>query len=349
MKRVALLGYGLAGSVFHAPLIEATRGLKLAAVVTSSRERQLEASRRHDGVRVLDRVEEVWEGDYDLAVVATPNDSHVTLARAALERGMAVVVDKPLAATAREARALVELARRKGQLLTVFQNRRWDGDFLTLKSLLDELGRLQRFESRYERWRPEIKPGWRERPDPALAGGVLYDLGAHVIDQVLSLLGLPSHVYAELAQRRPGAAVDDDAFLALTFPGEVQAHLWMSAVTASLGPRFRVLGSRGGYEKYGVDIQEEQLRGGLMPGHPAFGLEPESHWGHLVAGEERRLVPTRRGEYLTFYEQLGGALEGRGPVPVDPLDAVRSLEVLEAARKSAREGRVVRLGSRSSG
>ncbi len=343
MKRVALLGYGLAGSVFHAPLIEATRGLKLSAVVTSSRERQAEATRRFPDARVLQSVEEVWAGNYDLAVVATPNDSHVTLARAALEAGLAVVVDKPLAATAREARGLVDLAARKGQLLTVFQNRRWDGDFLTLRKVLDDLGRLYRFESRYERWRPEIKPGWRERPDPALAGGVLYDLGAHVVDQALCLLGPPTHVYAELAMRRPGAAVDDDVFVALTFPDGVQAHLWMSAVTAALGPRFRVLGSRAAFVKYGVDAQEEQLRSGLVPGHPAYGLEPESRWGHVVAGDERRLVPTLRGEYTAFYEQLVGALRGAGPVPVDPRDAVRVLEVLEAARKSAREGRVVKL------
>lgn len=343
MKRVALLGYGLAGSVFHAPLIEATRGLKLACVVSSSRERQAEASHRHPNARVVSSVDEVWSGDYDCAVVATPNDSHVTLARAALEAGLAVVVDKPLAATAREARGLVDLAARRGRLLTVFQNRRWDGDFLTLRSLIDDLGGINRFESRYERWRPEIKPGWRERPDPALAGGVLYDLGAHVIDQALCLLGAPTHVYAEIALRRQGAAVDDDVFVALTFPESVTAHLWMSAVAPSLGPRFRVLGSRAAYIKHGVDCQEEQLRAGLVPGHPAYGLEPESRWGSMEAGEERRLVPTRRGEYQTFYQQLLGALEGRGPAPVDPREAVRSLEVLEAARKSAREGRVVKL------
>ena len=262
--RVALLGYGLAGAVFHAPLIAAVDGLELAAIVTRDDERRSRARRDHPGAALLDSPREVWEraGDLDLVVVAAPNRVHVPLARAAIEARLAVVVDKPLAASAEEGRSLVRDAREQGVMLTVFQNRRWDGDFLTLRGLLQEdaLGQVARFESRFERWRPELSAGWRESGEAEDAGGLLYDLGSHLVDQALCLFGPAVHVNAEVDIRRSGAQTDDDTFVALTHESGVRSHLWMSAVAAQPGPRFRVLGSRAAYVKYGLDVQEESIR-----------------------------------------------------------------------------------------
>ncbi|CAM5710460.1 Inositol 2-dehydrogenase/D-chiro-inositol 3-dehydrogenase [Streptomyces glaucescens] len=223
----------------------------------------------------------------DLIVIASPNKTHVPLATAALEAGLPVVVDKPVAGTAAEARGLAALAAGRGLLLSVFQNRRWDNDCRTLRKLLadGELGLVWRFESRFERWRPQPKGGWRESGDPAEIGGLLYDLGSHVVDQRWPSVGYP-YVYAEADVRRAGAETDDDTFIALTHASGVRSHLYVSATTAQLGPRFRVLGSRAGYVKYGLDPQEAALREGRRPGNGEdWGVEPESLWGRVGSGE----------------------------------------------------------------
>jgi predicted dehydrogenase len=343
---VALLGYGLAGAVFHAPLIAAVEGLELAAIVTRDEERRARARRDHPGATLLDSDEQVWErsADFDLAVVASPNRTHVPLARAAIEAGLAVVVDKPLAPTAGEAHGLIDDARSRGVMLTVFQNRRWDGDFLTVRRLLEQggIGRVARMESRFDRWRPELAGGWRELGDPDEAGGLLYDLGSHLVDQALVLFGPVDDVYAELDVRRPGAQVDDDVFVALGHASGVRSHLWMTAVAAVPAPRFRLLGDRAAYVKQGVDIQEGLLRDGARPGGPGWGAEPEKQWGVLGVGADLRPVPTEAGAYQRFYEGVVEALRG-GPPPVDPAEVVAALELLEAARTSGRERRVVSL------
>ncbi|GAA3142657.1 hypothetical protein GCM10017687_69300 [Streptomyces echinatus] len=253
--RVGLIGYGLAGSVFHAPLIAATEGLALDTVVTSNPERQQQARAEFPDVTTAASPDELFDrvGELDLVVIASPNKTHVPLATAALKAGLPVVVDKPIAGTAAEARDLAALAEERGLLLSVFQNRRWDNDFLTLRRLLadGELGDAWRFESRFERWRPQTKGGWRESGDPAEIGGLLYDLGSHVVDQALVLFGPVTEVYAEAVVRRSGAETDDDTFIALTHANGVRSHLYVSATAAQLGPRFRVLGSRAGYVKYG--------------------------------------------------------------------------------------------------
>jgi scyllo-inositol 2-dehydrogenase (NADP+) len=345
--RVALLGYGLAGAVFHAPLIAAVEGLELTAIATRNEERRSRARRDHPAADLLDSADEVWQraGDFDLVVVATPNRTHVPLARAAIAAGVAVVVDKPLAASADEARPLVREADERGVMLTVFQNRRWDGDFLTVRELLeqDALGEVGRFESRFERWRPELTGGWRESGEPQDAGGLLNDLGSHLVDQALCLFGPPTRIYAELDSRRPGAETDDDSFVALTHESGVRSHLWMSAVAAQLGPRLRVLGARAAYVKFGLDAQEELLRAGRGPDDPDWGREPEDRWGVVGAGEQLRRVPTVPGAYQRFYEGAVLALREGAPPPVDPDTVVTGLEVLDAARISAREQRVVLL------
>jgi predicted dehydrogenase len=296
---------------------------------------------------LLGSPEEVCErvGDLDLVVVAAANRAHVPLARSSIEAGLAVVVDKPLAASAGEGRSLVRDARERGVMLTVFQNRRWDGDFLTIRGLLEEgaLGEVARFESRFERWRPELSGGWRESGDPQDAGGLLNDLGSHLVDQALFLFGPAAKVYAELDTRRAGAQTDDDSFVALLHESGVRSHLWMSAVAAQLGPRFRVLGSRAAYVKFGIDVQEELLHAGRRPDDPLWGREPEDRWGSLGAGDELRRIPTVPGAYQRFYEGVMSSLREDAPPPVDADGVVAGLEVLDAARKSARERRVVEL------
>jgi len=343
--RVGLLGYGIAGAVFHAPLIASTPGLTLDAVVMSNPERQAQVQKACPDAAVVDRAFALWEREPDLVVVATPNRTHVPLALAALDAGIPVVVDKPFAPTADEGRRLVERARSLGLFLTVFQNRRWDADFLTVRRLLDEgaLGTVTRFESRYERWRPNLRDNWRELAGADEAGGLLFDLGSHLIDQALHLLGPVTSVYGELDRRRAGSAVDDDAFVALTHASGVRSHLWANALAAQLGPRFRILGDRAGFTKYGMDVQEDALRAGGRPGDPRWGEEPPSQWGRLGADGSSSDVPSVPGAYQEFYAGVVAALRDGAPPPVDPLDAVAALEIIDAARRSALEGRVVHL------
>jgi len=347
--RVGLLGYGLAGRVFHAPLIAATPGLELAAVVTRDPERRALLHAAHPAAAALDTPEQLWAraSALELVVVATPNRSHVALARAALDAGLPVVVDKPFAATAAAARGLTEHARARGLVLTVFQNRRWDGDFLTVRRLLadDALGPVRRFESRFERWSPAPRPGWRESGDPQEAGGVLFDLGSHLIDQALQLFGPVRSVYAELDRRRPGVTADDDAFVALEHHSGARAHLWMSKVAAQRGPRFRLLGDRAAFTKHGLDGQEPAMAAGGVPGTPGWGEDPPERWGVLGEDGAAQAVRTEAGCYQRFYAGVVAALRGGAPVPVDPHDAIAGLEVIEAARLAAERGQPQRLGA----
>jgi predicted dehydrogenase len=335
---VALLGYGLAGSVFHAPFISTTPGLRLSVVVTGNEERRDRALREHTGVEVVGTADEVWERapELDLAVIATPNDIHLPLGLAALEAGLAVVVDKPLALNADEGRALVDAAAERGLMVTALQNRRWDGDFLTVRKLLDtgELGRVHRFESRFERWRPDTGDGWRERTPAAKGGGLLLDLGSHLVDQAVQLFGPVSKLYAEVDARREGAVADDDVFLALEHESGVHSHLWASVLAADPGPRFRVLGDRAAYVKHGLDIQEEQLRAGGSQTDPDWSKEPRERWGRLIMGKESREVPTEPGSYGSFYAGVARSLRDGAPPPVDPREAVAVLELLDEARAS---------------
>jgi predicted dehydrogenase len=333
--RAGLIGYGLGGAAFHAPLIATTPGMTLEAIVTANPERRAQAVRAHPGVRLLSSSDELLTTPrpVDLVVVTTPNRSHVPLAMSALRAGLPVVIDKPIAPTSAAARDVIAEAARRGLMLTVFNNRRWDGDFLTLRRLLAEgaLGDVHRFESRYERWRPAGRQNWRELADPEEAGGLLFDLGSHLIDQALLLFGAVESIYAEMDRRRPGTAVDDDVFLALTHRSGVRSHLWMSNGASQAGPRFRVLGSRAGYTKFGLDVQEAALRAGERPG-PGWGIEPPDRWGQIGVEGDLRPAPTEPGVYPRFYEGVVAALERGDHPPVAPEDAVHVIEVIERAR-----------------
>jgi predicted dehydrogenase len=333
--RVGLIGYGLGGAAFHAPLIATTPGLRVEAIVTTNPERRAHAARTYPGVRILSTADELFvtPKPVDLVVVTTPNRSHIPLAMSALHAGLPVVIDKPIAPTSQAARQVIDEAHRRGLLLTVFHNRRWDGDFLTLRRLMSEgaLGDVHRFESRYERWRPTGRQNWRELADPEDAGGLLFDLGSHLIDQALVLFGPVESIYAEIDRRRPDTLVDDDVFLALTHRSGVRSHLWMSNGASQAGPRFRVLGSRAGYTKFGLDVQEASLRAGEKPG-PGWGVEPPERWGQLGVEGESRPAPTEPGVYPRFYEGVVASLERGDPPPVAPEDALHVIEVIERAR-----------------
>lgn len=344
--RVALVGYGLAGRVFHAPLIAATRGLELTTVVTANPERAARVGRDHPEAQAVPDVSALWsQSPPDLVVIATPNVSHPELAMSAVEHGIPVVVDKPLAASSDEAHSVVRAAEQAGVLLTVFQNRRWDSDHLTLRRLIDQgrLGRVLRYESRFERWRPVADAGSWRAADPEQGGGQLLDLGSHLVDQAVQLFGPVSHIYAEVASLR-GLRADDDAFLALRHSSGPVSHLRASAMTAAPGPRLRVLGTEGAFLIHGLDSQEEMLRAGRTPASDSdWGAEPSSSWGRVLRGDEEEVVPSEPGSWPEFYELLARALRDGGPPPVDPWDAVETLRILDLARQSAARETVLTL------
>jgi predicted dehydrogenase len=268
-----------------------------------------------------------------------------------MSAGLPVVIDKPFAPSVAAAEELLATARRTGKLLTVFQNRRWDNDFLTVRQLLQAqtLGQVVRVESRFERFRPRPKEdAWRESADPEEGGGLLFDLGPHLIDQVRLLFGQPTSVYAESDVRRAGAAVDDDTFMALRFSGGEVAHLWASVIPRHPGPRFRIIGTGGIYEKDDLDPQEAALAAGARPSDPGWGTEPRERWGRVTTSTGglslSGQVESVPGSYETFYALLVAALRSGAPPPVDPADSLAVQKIIEAARESARSGVVIRTG-----
>ncbi len=347
MTGVLLVGYGLAGAWFHDPLVTATPGLSVAGVVTSRPEAAALARRRHPGVRVHGSVADALrDGSLDagLVVVATPNASHAAITREALQADRAVVVDKPLAPTLDAAHELVALARRRGLPLSVFHNRRWDGDFLTIQRLVGDgsLGQVHRLESRFDRWRPVAQDVWRSTATSVEGGGLLLDLGSHLVDQALVLFGPVEAVYAELAHRR-GQPADDDVFIALHHGAGRTSHLHASALAGAATPRFRVSGDGGTYVKHGLDVQEAALRatGVAVPGES--GVEPQEAWGRLHRGDDGVPVPTQDGDWTAYYRGVRDHLAGAAPLPVSADDGLAVLRVIEAARTSAADREVVAL------
>jgi scyllo-inositol 2-dehydrogenase (NADP+) len=351
--RVAVIGYGMGGALFHAPFIAADPRLDLTAVVTANAERRLAVLSRYPGTDILGRTEDLLNrlGDVDLVVISTPNATHADLAEAVLSQGTAVVVDKPVTPTAGATRRLATLALERGTWVVPFQNRRWDGDFRTVEDLVrrHELGVLHAFESRYERWQPRVPAdggrAWKNEGQPGAGTGILFDLGSHLIDQAVVLFGRPQGVYGDVAVRRPSSGVDDDVFVALHYPGGPRVHLWMSAVAADRGPRFRLLGDAAAYVKWGMDTQESMLSDGQSPVRPDWGVEPRAAWGQIVTGTERREVPTLAGSYQQFYAGMAALLLDGAPPPVDVADAIVTAEIIEAATLSSRTGIVAPLAT----
>jgi predicted dehydrogenase len=345
--RVGLVGYGLGGSTFHAPLVSATPGLELVAIATSNPERVAKAQARYPGVHLYDNIEQMLAAEpLDLVVISTPHATHAPYARAALAKGAHVVVDKPFATSSAEARDLATMAKEHDRLAIPFQNRRWDNEILTVQKLIRDgaLGDVQRYESRYERWRPNPKARWMEPGAGERGEGVLGDLTVHLVDQALLLFGPARRVYAELVTQNPLVNVVDDAFIAITHKSGVISHLFTSPNVAILGPRLTVLGSKGAYVKHGIDPQEEALLAGGTPGTAGWGEEPESSWGRVGAGDDVHLQRSEPGNYLKFYEGVVHAIRDGAAPPVTTEQGIAMMELLDAARLSAREHRVVELG-----
>jgi predicted dehydrogenase len=339
--RVALVGYGVAGRVFHAPLVAANSNYRLDAVVTASPQRAEAVRQRYPATRVLSDPSEIWShaDDFDLVVIASPNSTHLYLGLEAISAGLPLVVDKPLAPSLAQAEEFARAAEVAKIPLAVFLNRRWDGDYLTIKQLITEgsLGEVFQFESRFSWWEPALVTGWKTQTAPRDGGGALFDLGPHLIDQAIHLFGPVRDFYAELDTRVHGGANDDDSFLSLVHENGVRSRLWMSRATALRGPRFRVLGSQGGYAKTGMDPQEQQSGSGMEPGHPKFGVEGRANWGILGTDDAQYSVPTMRGAYSEYYVQLRSAVVDGGPLPVSAKETFASLRIIEQAH--ARYGR----------
>lgn len=345
MIRAGVVGFGLGGRVFHAPLLSSVDGIELAAVVERKSDH---AAARYPHVTTYRSVEQLLgDSSINLVVVTTPSGTHFDLARRALEAGKNVVVDKPMCATSRQIATLMELARSRGLLLAPFHNRRWDSDFQTIQQLLREqcVGRLVAFESCFDRWRPEPKAGaWKENPDPAAGGGILLDLGPHLADQALALFGNPQTVSAEVLRERAGEGSNDSFTVRLRYAG-LQVTLGANCLSCLPRPRFLLRGSKGNYLKWGLDPQEAAL-GKLtrIPQGP-WGEEPAANWGTLSVDVEGGIVthPVKAvpGDYRRYYEGIRDALLGKTAPPVSPLAAWRVARLLEMAAESSEQRREI--------
>jgi scyllo-inositol 2-dehydrogenase (NADP+) len=344
MVRAGLIGFGLAGQTFHAPTLRAVQGMELACILERSGSR---ARQKYPDVRVVPTLEELLaDQSVRLCVVATPNTSHFDLARRCLLAERDVVVDKPFTTTLAEAIELTRLAAHLKRRLTVFHSRRWDGDFQTVKRLVESgvLGRMAEYEARYDRFRPDPKANaWRERRGPG--SGVWFDLGPHLVDQALLLFGEPQTITASIFCQREWSEVEDAFDVCLQYPG-LRALLRARMLAYAPGPHFLLHGSKGSFVKYGMDPQEDRLRRGEVPNQRDWGAhwgeEPESQWGILsVAGADSRKVTTEAGDYRGFYANVRDAMEKGTPLAVTAEQGLRTMRVLDLAQKSSREGRSV--------
>ncbi len=347
--RIGLVGYGFGGRTFHAPLIRSTPALELVGVVTTSEARVAQLHADHPGVPAMADLQALVDAGAEAVAISSTTGTHTEVADAALDLGLHVLVDKPLAVSAPPARATVARAEAAGLVLSVYQNRRWDSDFLTLRRLLDDgrLGTPHRLDSRFEKWSPgPDRAAWRTTMTPEQGGGLRLDLMTHLVDQAVTLFGPVAHVYAEIAVRREGSVSDDDVMLALQHVDGVSSHLYASKVSGDPTRRIRLSGSEGAYVVGGFDGQEAALLAGRTPASEgdAWGAEQPAAWGELRRGADVETVPSERGRWDLLYPAFAAAVRGEGPVPVDPREAVAVLEILDAAVVSADEHRVVDLG-----
>jgi scyllo-inositol 2-dehydrogenase (NADP+) len=346
MIDVGLIGFGLAGRAFHAPVIRAVSGLRLAAILQRS---GTQAAEQYPGVRIVRSVEELLSMEsIRLVVIASPNDTHYLFARQCLAAGRDVVVDKPFTTTLAEAAELVQFARQHGRLITVYQNRRYDGDFQAIRQLVagGALGRVVRFETNYDRFRQQVRPNaWREKSGPGT--GILFDLGPHLIDHALVLFGLPEAITADVRMERDNAVTDDAFDILLHYPHSLRAVLRSTMLAASPRPRFVIHGTRGGFFKQSFDPQENNLRRGEIPKDAPWGAEPEEDWGVLTVydGENptQRRIPSGTGDYRDFYANVRDAILGKAKLAVTPEWALDVMRILELARESSEKRRTIPL------
>lgn len=340
MINVGLVGFGFAGRVFHAPMISSVAGLNLRAIV---QRRGGDASSLYSNATQVRSVEELLAiPEIQLVVIATPNTSHYSLAKQCLIAGKDVVVDKPFTTTYAEATELVDLARQRGRLLTVYQNRRFDGDFRTISDLLakNRLGRIVLFESHFDRYRLELRPdAWRERPEAG--SGIFFDLGVHLLDQALLLFGPPEAITADIRIERRGGQVDD-AFDVLLHYSQMRALLRASMIALAPDLRFLVRGETAAYVKHGIDPQEEVLKRGEVPGADSWGKEKQQSWGLLQSLDGSERVETEPGDYRLFYQNVRDAILGKSEITITHEQMLNVMHGVELARRSSEERRTVK-------
>ncbi len=331
--RVGIIGFGLSGRVFHAPFLKTLSDFQVTRVLSSSPEKVREY---FSEAIVVTELKDLLQSDVDLVINCAPNEFHFSYTAQCLEAGKHVVVEKPFVNTVTEGEKLVEIARRKGKILTVFQNRRYDGDFLTVKKLLEAgtLGDVKLFESHFDRMRPEIKPGWREGTGPCT--GILFDLGSHLIDQAFHLFGKTSDFQIDIETQRKGAVAPDYFHIILKY-GKLRVILHSSCM-GSLSPRFRMEGTKGNFIKYGMDPQENALKAGRLPGDENFGVDAEEDYGTLVYWDSdkkiEKKVETETGKYIHFYQELAECILGKRKLP--PVPPEEALEVIRLIEKVSR-------------
>ncbi|MEO8765333.1 MAG: oxidoreductase [Ginsengibacter sp.] len=344
---VGLIGFGVGGQTFHAPLITSIKGLKLTKIRAVKDAQVAAASSLYPEAKIIADAENIFDDpSIELVAISTPNTSHLSLAKAALLAGKHVMLDKPFTITTADADELMALAMEQNKILTVYHSRRCDSDFRTLQRLIQSelLGRIVEFESRYDRFRNYLRPGaWREEALPG--SGILYDLGAHLIDQALVLFGLPDAIDADLRTQRKGARVDDNFELTLHYPG-LKVILKAGMLVREPLPRFILLGEQGSFVKYGMDVQEDALKAGQKPaGNNNWGIEPQANWGkintehngvHLTGAIESEV-----GNYADLYQNVYDAITGKGELQVKPGQARNTIRVIELAFQSNIEKRTV--------
>jgi predicted dehydrogenase len=337
--RIGLAGFGFGGRYFHAPFLASVPECEFLGAITTSAQRRKEFGDQFPGRRTFDSLEQLAAEGAEAVTISTPAGTHAELAQRALRLGLAVVCDKPFALDTASAHQTVLVSEQLQRPLTVYQNRRWDSDFLTVRKALADglLGDPLRFESRFERFAPNPGP-------PVSGAGALLDFGSHLVDQALVLFGPARAVYAEMHTRDDAAALDDDVFVAITHAGDVRSHIWGSWRQHAPGPRFRVTGTGASYIVVpDMDGQEDLLVSGHSPAtHADWGTEPRERWGRIFRGGQSEPLASERGAWDLFYPAFAEAVRSGGPMPVDPWDAVATAEVLDAARRSAITGRVVR-------
>ena len=335
MLNVGLIGFGFAGKVFHAPVIRAVDGLLLSTIV----QRHAPPDPRYPDVEFVRSVDEMLSRKIDLVVVATPNTSHHPITKQCLLAGRHVVVDKPFTPTLGEAQDLVQIAKQQQRIVTVYQDRRYTGDFATVQQVVSEgaLGRVVLFESHFDRFRPERKPhAWREETLPG--SGVWFDIGPHLIDQALLLFGIPDAIGADIRIEREGARIDD-AFDVTLYYAHARAVLRASMLATPIGPTWIVHGTKGSFIKYGMDPQEAALKEGRTPDEPDWDTEPAELYGTLVTPDATRTVPTLRSSFARYYENVRDAILGTAELAVTPawsLDVMRGLELAAASNRARR-------------
>tara|TARA_B110000208_G_scaffold130465_1_gene158223 strand:+ start:5307 stop:6329 length:1023 start_codon:yes stop_codon:yes gene_type:complete len=338
MIKVGVIGHGYSAKTFHIPLIETSTSLTLAAISSSQKDT---IEQRYPEVLIFETAHQlITSGNIDLVVITAPNDVHYPLAKQCLENGINVILEKPMVTTSQEAQALADLADKRSLILSVFHNRRWDGDFLTVKKLLNnnQVGEVRFFESHFDRFRPTVRQRWREQPGQG--SGIWFDLGSHLVDQAVNLFGLPQAITARCLPTREGAKTADYFHVQLHYKN-LEVVLHASSFSAAPNNRFRLEGTKGSFVKYGLDPQEEQLKQAIAPNEALYGSERIENYGRLYSEASSVLIETEKGCYQQYYLEIVEALTSGGINPVNPNDGIAVMKILELAELSSIKGQTL--------